>query len=99
LRRLEIRHNGVGAIDLARLERASQIFVAENSGLVCLHLPSLTSVTSVTPTESAIFSVVQNSSLATCQVDAIIARILAEGLVTSSAYNDQTGSCAGGACR
>jgi hypothetical protein len=98
-RRLEIRRNGVGTIDLARLERGSQIFIVENGGLACLHMPSLTSVIPATPNESAIFSVVQNYSLAGCQVDAIIARIMADGLIATNAYNDETGTCEGGACR
>jgi hypothetical protein len=90
---LDLSDNRILAVDLPLLTTLSQAFIHDNSGFSCLHLPSLTNVVAESSASSAIFSVYDNGSLPSCQVDTIIAQIQNEDLISTNTQNGSGANC------
>ena len=90
---LDLSDNRILAVDLPLLTTLSQAFIHDNSGFSCLHLPSLTNVVAESSVSSAIFSVYDNGSLPSCQVDTIIAQIQNEDLISTNTQNGSGANC------
>jgi hypothetical protein len=96
---LDVSDNGIRGVDLPRLTSLSQAFIHDNGGFGCLHLPNLVEVVAESSASSAIFSVYDNGSLPSCQVDAIIARIENDELISTNTQNGSGTNCDPASCQ